>query len=452
MNFNSIDFILVFLPIVFFGFRFCPPKFRLSFLLLSSLIFYGYSGLLPVGLLLVSSIIVFVFAQAQSKKAGGLLAALAVLLPLSVLFMFKYLNFSLSLLNFELPHTYPATLFFVVLPAGISFYTFQLISYFIDVRSGKIEAEKQFTKFFLYVSFFPQLIAGPIPRYQNIEKQLSNLVSIKNIRFEYEAALKFISIGLFAKVCVADLITILINKTDPSSKDVNLGFFDTVFILNAYSLKIFFDFWAYSLMAIGLAKLFGISLPINFKEPYQALNPKEFWRKWHVTLSYWLRDYLYIKLGGNKRYIRNILIVFVLCGLWHGAGANFMLWGALHAAFVIFYDLIKKTWNVAPEFFQILLTYSLVTLSWPLFFMGLGEYINFLLGLFRGNLSDPVYGLKHWLVLVVPLFWVMFSKEKFWLYNTKKVSLLDSPLLHSTLFFVALIFARYSETFIYFRF
>ena len=224
------------------------------------------------------------------------------------------------------------------------------------------------------------------------------------------------------------------------------------FLINAYSIRIFFDFWAYSLMAIGLAKLFCIELPINFNEPYQSKNPKDFWRRWHITLSSWLRDYVYIKLGGNKNYSKNIIIVFLACGLWHGAGWSFVLWGAYHAILVIIYHLSRNYWDKLSIVFQVATTYLLVGIGWPLFFMDIVDYKDMMLTLFNASFLGGIYSLKHWIFITPIMLWVFFSKEIYWLYNKNKHWFFDSPILHSSLLFLALIFSNYSETFIYFRF
>lgn len=205
-------------------------------------------------------------------------------------------------------------------------------------------------------------------------------------------------------------------------------------------------------MAIGIAKLFSLELPINFREPYQAVNPRDFWRRWHVTLSYWLRDYLYVKMGGNRSYIRNIVIVFVVCGVWHGAGWQFIIWGAYHAVLVIFYHLSKSVWDKLFSPAQVILTYLLVALGWPLFFLDIDAYLTFITAPFNENIGLGIYKLKHWLFITPILLWTFFSRERFWLYNETPRALFDSPIVHGMMFFIALIFVNYSETFIYFRF
>ena len=215
---------------------------------------------------------------------------------------------------------------------------------------------------------------------------------------------------------------------------------------------IFFDFWAYSLMAIGLGKLFAIDLPVNFREPYQSASPGEFWRRWHVTLSFWLKDFVYLRLGGRDAYVRNIAIIFLACGLWHGAGWTFVLWGAYHAVLVIGYHLSRPLWDKAPRVLQILLTYGLVSLGWPLFFLDLDGYWMLLSALVDPAEGAGIYSLKHWAFILPILAWVFFSKERVWLYNERPHWLFDNAPLHAVMALGALLFTSYSSTFIYFRF
>ena len=217
-------------------------------------------------------------------------------------------------------------------------------------------------------------------------------------------------------------------------------------------IRIFYDFWAYSLIAIGLAKLISLDLPINFREPYQSHSPREFWRRWHVTLSYWLRDYLYIRIGGNNNYVRNIVIVFLACGLWHGAGWSFVVWGALHGGGVLLYHFNRRRWDSWPAFVKISLTYALISLSWPLFFMDIDRYVTLLKVLVWSTDGAGIYTLKHWFFILPILAWMFFSKERVWLYNKKPIIIIDSPVIHSLMALIAIIFASYSDTFIYFRF
>ena len=367
MDFNSIAFLLIFLPIVWIIFMNIKQDFRILVLLISSLIFYSISGIIPLIFMIIAISIGFYVAMLKKIKTK-LYLFLSIFPPLMILFLFKYLNFSLNIIDAG-AETRNFFYFFlsVTLPAGISFYTFQIISYSMDVYAKKIKKEQNFIKLATYISLFPQLIAGPILRYSQMVKQLNNIVINKKLEIDYKNALKYLSFGLAGKVFVSDLMNMLIKNKNAYDISVDASKLDIFFLINAYSIRIFFDFWAYSLMAIGIAKLFSLDLPINFREPYQTKNPKDFWRRWHITLSLWLRDYVYIKLGGNKNYTKNIIIVFLVCGLWHGAGYSFIIWGAYHAVLVITYHYSKNKWNKLNSSFQILLTYLLISIGWPLF-------------------------------------------------------------------------------------
>lgn len=453
MNFNTLLFLLIFLPVVWGLFYLAPRQFRVLILLVASLTFYASSGFVPLAFMVLAIVWGYLMARTigQSSLRSGLLLSISV--PLIILFLFKYLNFTLDNLGLS-SDAKDQFIFFlsITLPAGISFYTFQIVSYNIDVFDKKFTPERNFTKFAAFISLFPQLIAGPILRYNEMSSQLDRLKSQQKLNINFRSAFKFISVGLFAKICISDLTWVLIKNSMATDLARDANFLDIVFLLNAYSIRIFYDFWAYSLMAIGIAKLFSLELPINFREPYQAVNPRDFWRRWHVTLSYWLRDYLYVKMGGNRSYIRNIVIVFVVCGVWHGAGWQFIIWGAYHAVLVIFYHLSKSVWDKLFSPAQVILTYLLVALGWPLFFLDIDAYLTFITAPFNENIGLGIYKLKHWLFITPILLWTFFSRERFWLYNETPRALFDSPIVHGMMFFIALIFVNYSETFIYFRF
>ena len=452
MDFNSIGFLLIFLPIVWIIFINIKQDLRILVLLISSLIFYSISGIIPLIFMIIAILIGFYVAMLKKIKTK-LYLFLSIFPPLMILFLFKYLNFSLNIIDAG-SETRNFFYFFlsVTLPAGISFYTFQIMSYSMDVYSKKIKKEQNFIKLATYISLFPQLIAGPILRYSQMVKQLNNIVINKKLEIDYKNAFKYLSFGLAGKVFVSDLMNLLIKNKNAYDISIDASKLDIFFLINAYSIRIFFDFWAYSLMAIGIAKLFSLDLPINFREPYQTKNPKDFWRRWHITLSLWLRDYVYIKLGGNKNYTKNIIIVFLVCGLWHGAGYSFIIWGAYHAILVLIYHYSKNNWNKLNSSFQILLTYLLISIGWPLFFMDITQYFEMLAVFFKQPSSTGIYSLKHWVFIIPILAWIFLSKEKNWLYNDKRNWLFDSPILHAALLFFSLIFSNYSETFIYFRF
>lgn len=451
MLFNSHLFLFIFLPVVLIAFYTVPPNFRLAVLLVSSLVFYGMAGTIPLIFMIASISWAFVTAFIFRRFHNRLGLAFAVMFPLAVLFLFRYLDFTLDSLNLSEEERQPFQFFLsVILPAGISFYTFQIVSYSIDVFDRREPVEKNALKLATFISFFPQLIAGPILRYGQIAGQLERISSERHLSPDFVGGIKFISVGLFAKIFFADFLS---KPQERFSVIDNTSSLDALFAILAYSFRIYYDFWAYSIIAIGLAKLFSISLPRNFEEPYLSLNPKDFWRRWHITLSYWIRDYVYIKLGGRERRIRNIIIAFLVVGLWHGAGWNFVLWGALHAIYVLVYDFLEKPWSRMPQFFQVLLTFSLVTLAWPLFFLGFEEYLMILDQLFiTGSFTSVAYGLKQWAYLAVVAIWLFLMRESRWLFNEAPARVFDSPILYGLLLTMSVLFFSWGETFIYFRF
>jgi alginate O-acetyltransferase complex protein AlgI len=453
MNFNTTYFLLVFLPIVLVIFHLSPRQFRFAVLLIASCVFYAVSGLVPLAFMLLSIGWGFGAALVARNTRSGAVIAAAISFPLIVLYLFKYLNFTLDTVGAS-PELRDFFLFFlaVTLPAGISFYTFQIVGYIIDVRDHVVPAERNPLKLAVFISFFPQLIAGPILRYDQISSQLDRITRIQWLEIDARSGLKYLAIGLFGKVVISDLTNILIGNSWAVNFSEVATRADVLFLLNAYSIRIYFDFWAYSLMAIGLAKLFALNLPVNFREPYQSVSPAEFWRRWHVTLSFWIKDFIYLRLGGRDAYVRNIAIIFLAVGLWHGAGWTFVLWGAYHAVLVIGYHFSRPLWDKAPKAVRILVTYALVSLGWPLFFLDLGGYWVFLTSLVDPADGAGIYSLKHWVMIAPILAWIFFSKERVWLYNEKPHWLFDNPLLHAVLMVGALLFTTYSTTFIYFRF
>lgn len=452
MLFNSRDFLLFFLPITFTAYHLSPPKIRLFVLIIASFIFYALSGVVPFIFLVASVLWAYVCALLlQTRINKGLSLLVAVVFPAWVLFMFRYLGFTLGTLNLSHLSVHFEFFLLVALPAGISFYTFQIISYSIDVHDGRLKPEKNLAKLTAYISFFPQLIAGPILRYEQISSQLDRVRSERWLKIDYATSFRLIAFGLFFKVFVADMFGVYgdtYNKLDAPSA------LDNGFLVLSYSLRIYFDFWSYSIIAIGLGKLFGIDLPRNFLEPYLSKNPKEFWRRWHVTLSYWLRDYVYIKLGGNHRYVRNIIIVFALVGLWHGAGWNFVAWGLYHAFLVSLYALTAPAWDKLYSPLQVLLTFLLVSTGWPLFFLDVDAYINILFSFFNAsNWGVTVFNMRAWVLLTLAMIFVFATREEKWLFNPQGFfRFTQSPILHAFILFGALSFTAWARTFIYFRF
>lgn len=336
MNFNSMAY-AIFLPVVFIAYWMLPHKYRWILLLLSSYYFYMSWNPKYVVLILLTTVVSYVAAlllekQVNTKTRKRILNT-TLLVCLGVLFVFKYFNFATAsvfafLGRFSI-HLRPATLN-LLLPVGISFYTFQTLSYVIDVYKGKVKPEKHFGIFATFISFFPQLVAGPIERTNNL---LPQITSKKEFNFDMAMhGARQILWGFFKKIAVADVVAIYVdavygNLTQSTGLDLLLAVF-------FFTIQIYCDFSGYSDIAIGTARLFGINLMTNFASPYFATSVKEFWSRWHISLSTWFRDYVYIPLGGSRcskiRNYINIMITFLVSGLWHGANWTFVLWGGIH--------------------------------------------------------------------------------------------------------------------------
>jgi len=454
LNFNTLEFLLLFLPLTLLAFYAAPARARLWVLVLASLIFYGVSG--PIVLLAFLFAIAWGFATAFLFGRLPRLAAtlIAISGPLFFLVMFKYLDFILESVNAgDATRSLLWAFLSVTLPAGISFYTFELVSYSIDVADKKVPPERSLLRFMGFATFFPHLIAGPIMRYHELRQQLEALQSEKRLHPNVIGGLKYLSIGLFAKVFFADLSGMGVERAEQVALEARSAI-DQVMQIGFWSMQIYYDFWAYSIMAIGLGRLFCIELPVNFREPYLSPNPREFWRRWHVTLSSWLRDYVYIRMGGNKAYAVNILFVFALVGLWHGAGWNFVVWGLYHAALVLLYRFTAPLWDRIPGPLAVAFTFVLVSAGWPLFFMPLEQYGAFLAHLASLPAGETHYSKLDLAYLAALLLFTFLAREKYWLHNDAQHPNLvaDSPVFAGVLFFAGLVFLSLSQTFIYFRF
>jgi alginate O-acetyltransferase complex protein AlgI len=454
MNFNSIEFLVLFLPTTLVVFYSVPMNLRLCVLGVASLIFYGMSGLQVVAAFVVAILWSYSTAFAVTRWPKCAAIAMATSVPILILILFKYLNFIFDTIGAS-SETRGQFWFFssILLPAGISFYTFELVSYSIDVADQRIAPDRSLERFVAFATFFPHLIAGPIMRYSSLCGQLRAIQTTPSLKPNITSALKFLSIGLFFKIFVADVCGLMIGLV--SHLPINeLTAVDQLTEIGFWSMQIYYDFWAYSVMAIGLGRLFCVELSVNFLEPYLSENPRDFWRRWHVTLSYWLRDYVYIRMGGRDQYVKNILIVFALVGLWHGAGWNFVAWGLYHGFLVLLYAFTAPVWDRLPRAISIALCFALVSLGWPLFFLSLGDYVSFLGHLCTAPWHTAIYHSPHWLYLGLVGFVTFGLRERNWLYNeqTEPNRVTDSPVVNATLLFLGLLFVSLSRTFIYFRF
>jgi alginate O-acetyltransferase complex protein AlgI len=458
LNFNSLEFLVLFLPATLLVFYAVPRHLRLWVLVGASLVFYGVSG--PEVLLAFVIAIAWGYSTAfllqRWPKALALVVAVSV--PAFTLVMFKYLGFILDSVQAG-PDMRAHFSFFlsILLPAGISFYTFEIVSYSIDVADGKIPPERDALRFAGFATFFPHLIAGPIMRYADLRDQLRALQETERLEPHLASGLRLLAIGLFFKIFVADVCGSLAAKATGLAAGEALAL-DRLVQVAFWSMQIYYDFWAYSVMAIGLGRLFCVELPVNFREPYLSANPREFWQRWHITLSYWLRDYVYIRMGGREAYVRNILIVFALVGLWHGAGWNFVAWGVYHGALVILYHVTRTAWDRLPHAVSVALTFTLVSFGWPLFFLSLGDYWAFLRDLATLPWGVEQFGLRHLLFLAAIGLVTFGVREKVWLDiepplgRLEQRRLLGSPVLAAALMFAGMLCISLSKTFIYFRF
>lgn len=380
---------MIFFPIVLLIMFILPKKIRHIWLLGCSYYFYMCWNPYYIVLIFFSTVATYICGllldnkKENNKRKCIMIACIAI--NLAILFFFKYFDFALENINVVLKYAHLTPVkkgFDVLLPVGISFYTFQALSYVIDVYRGDIKAEKNFLYYALFVSFFPQLVAGPIERSGRLLGQLKNIHV--NSKWDYQrikAGAMIMAWGFFLKLMLADRVAIVANEVFD-----NVHRYGTIALIMgalAFSLQIYFDFSSYSLIAIGAAKIIGVDLCENFNTPYFAVSIKDFWRRWHISLSSWLRDYLYIPLGGSRcsrarRYI-NLMVTFLVSGLWHGAAWTYVVWGGLHGLFQILEDSLAPLVNKFNEIFEtktncfsykilgIIRTYILVTVAWIFF-------------------------------------------------------------------------------------
>ena len=358
MLFNSLFFLLLFLPLFLTGwYAIRNEKIRLAWLTILSFFFYGYWDYRFVGLMLVSILVDYYCGlqigryREENRSKAKTWMLVSVIVNLLILGFFKYFNFFVDSFyySFDVAAILPKPAFEIILPVGISFYTFQSMSYSLDIYKREADPVKSLMHFSAYVSMFPQLIAGPIVRYSEVSKQLRNIKAKPDLESIYQGIF-FFCIGLFKKVFIADYFAEYADYFFNGTGD-QLFFVSWAGVLS-YTFQIFFDFSAYSEMAVGLGLLFGFTLPQNFNSPYKANSFSDFWRRWHMTLSRFLRDYLYIPMGGNRKgNLKTYLflsITMLIGGLWHGASWMFVIWGAMHG----FYLAVERLFRAQkPERF-----------------------------------------------------------------------------------------------------
>ena len=419
MQFNSVDF-MIFFPIVLVIYFLIPKKVRKIWLLLASYFFYmswnaKYAVLIGGSTLItyfcgivLSKLNLKDYDVSTKKKVTVILCAV---LNLGVLVIFKYGNFFIDSINAVLSVFGISVIerkFDLLLPVGISFYTFQALGYIIDVYRKDIEAEKNFLTYALFVSFFPQLVAGPIERSKNLLGQMKNIENIKLWNAErVTSGAIYMVWGLFMKMVIADRVAIPVNNV--FGNIYMYGSTELIIAAIGFSIQIYCDFGSYSIIAIGAAKIMGFDLMENFNTPYFAQNIRDFWNRWHISLSTWFKDYLYIPLGGNRKgrfrkYV-NVMIVFLVSGLWHGADWSFVVWGGIHGLYQVIADAISdwrnklrqklsiKTDCFSWRLLQTVVTFTLVVFAW-IFFRA-------------DSIGDALYFIKR--IIIKPTPWLLFN-------------------------------------------
>lgn len=493
MLFNSIDF-LVFFPIVVSIFFIIPKNYRYTWLLVAS--YYFYMSWQPKYALLIASSTIITYASGilieryrkqDNPLAMKLCVAASLLSNLGILCLFKYGNFILvnltafaSALGIAVTNRHVDLL----LPVGISFYTFQALSYTIDVyrgdTGGGIRAERNIFKYALFVSFFPQLVAGPIERSKNLLRQIQHIEYIPVWNYDRIRNGFFLMIwGLFQKLVIADRASLLVNNVINHYQ--KYGFLELFIAAVLFAIQIYCDFGGYTNIARGAAQVMGFSLTNNFRQPYLAINIKEFWRRWHISLTSWFTDYLYIPLGGNRRgsvrkYV-NIIIVFGISGLWHGASWNFVVWGLIHGFYLIINDIISKKHkqkqdanspnNPLTKFIQIVGTFILADFAWIFFVCNslkhaLGVITQMTVKLRSASLLKLGLDKTDWLIFIFSII-ILFIVD---VLHEKNISVFDltrnQPIWLQWMLYLGLIwgtimlgiygFAYDASTFIYFQF
>ncbi|WP_195263752.1 MBOAT family protein [Clostridium sp. 1001275B_160808_H3] len=467
MVFSSSVFIFMFLPLVVFLYYISGKKLRNYILLLASLLFYAWGGMNYLKILIVSILINYIFGllidkTVDKKGLRKFFLILGIILNLALLFYYKYYDFfienvnTLFNMNFELKR--------IVLPIGISFFTFQGMSYIIDIYRNDGKVNKNIFSVALYISLFPQLVAGPIIKYKTIDEQIRNRK--ESIEYFSYGINRFV-IGLGKKIIISDMLGAISDNIFLLSSSSGIDMITAWIGAICYTLQIYFDFSGYSDMAIGLGYFFGFKFPENFNYPYISKSITEFWRRWHISLSTWFKEYLYIPLGGNRRgnVYFNLFVVFLVTGLWHGASWNFVIWGLWHGLFMIIERFIRdKEWyKKIPSYIKIPITLFIVVIGWVLFKATTLEeglkYLSIMFGL--SNFSDITFEYTYFIsrkLIVLIIIGIIAStpilKDIFNRYRDVKAFELIKTILITLLFIISIIFmvnSTYSP-FIYFQF
>ena len=463
MLFTSISFLYYFLPTIIILYFITPKKYRNYILLIFSIIFYMYGEPKYVILMLVEILVAYFGALLIDKYKSKEIFLITIIIHIGLLCVFKYTDLFIGTIN----SIFKSNISFlnIALPIGISFYTFQILSYVIDVYRGKVKVQKNILKLATYVSLFPQLIAGPIVRYETICDELDNRDETIE---KFSLGVRRFIIGLAKKVLIANMLGELCTKF--SLVDERSVLFYWIFAIS-YMLQVYFDFSAYSDMAIGLGKMFGFTFLENFNYPFISKSITEFWRRWHISLSSWIKDYVYIPLGGSRKgtlkLVRNILIVWFLTGIWHGAAYNFILWGLFIGVFLVIEKLwLSKYISKLPKFLRNIYVLFIIMISFIMFNAGsINEAFFNIKGLFGLNKevfinNYTIYYLKSYLIVLIiaifgatPLFKNIIEKLKKSKCLNKIINILEPIFLVILLLLVTayLIDSSYNP-FLYFRF
>lgn len=413
MVFNSVVFLFCFLPLALLVYYLVPGKGKNAVLLLESLIFYCWTGITWLPLIAVLIAVNYLAGLFLGRRKGGgrkLVLILAVVVSAAALIFFKYTNFLIDTLNQIAGLGLSSLSFLSVLPLGISYYIFKLISYVADVYTRKTEPEKNLIDFSAYVLFFPQLIVGPIVRYRDMAQTLHTGKGRCTLQKAEDGAVQFV-FGLAKKVILADSIGMLWQDIIAPDGGIGLANASTPLAwlgILAYSLQLYFDFAGYSEMSNGLSRMMGFECPANFNLPYMATSITDFWRRWHISLSMWFRDYVYIPLGGNRcskgRQILNMLVVWALTGFWHGANWNFLCWGLYYFVLLVIEKYLLRGVLQKGRGWQRVYTLFFVVLGWGIFTANAaGAPLGLLMSrlfLPQGGVS-PLYFLRNYGVLLL---------------------------------------------------
>ncbi len=403
MVFSSITFLFIFLPIVLIIYHIISNKFKNLFLTIASLFFYAWGEKRLVMLMIFSIVINYLgglvidkMNKVDKSKISKWYLSLFVSINILILGYYKYTNFFIDTIN-DVSNSKIAHLEEIILPIGISFFTFQGMSYLIDVYYKKVSAQKDLTSLALYISMFPQLIAGPIVRYIDVSKEIEAVKVFKISQFQ-EGVKRFI-IGLFKKVIIANQVGFIADAVFADSAIV--GSMALWIGIICYAFQIYFDFSGYSDMAIGLGKMFGFNFLENFNIPYISKSIQEFWRRWHISLSSWFRDYLYIPLGGSRKGVSrtyfNLFLVFLITGLWHGSNWTFVFWGLFHGFFLILERIwLGKRLEALPKGIGHIYTLLVVLIGWVFFRSdSIGEAFQYIGGMFAFKTGDNAIVYQH---------------------------------------------------------